>query len=489
MKKFTTFLCAVLCTIFTAKAQLQAQPIGEFVDLYTEGVQPKAISENGKWACGAALANSESSTSGYSNAVKWNLETGKTIYLQESEFEMSDAYWISNDGTLVGGSYLNQPAYNLNGEWIALDWPFVNLEGGQKTGEVNSIYFNGNDTICMGWIYTQTHAVLARWVNGTPDDEFSDVELNKYHNTTRPNNTKASQHMLRAVSADGSRMIVTLDRAINDPYGAYFSTTYVQYGDKVQIIERDFDERYEAASYVEEVVMSPNGKWACGDIFAFAKANSGVSSGHLAFLYDIDNDELTVFPPLPSGKMTTATAVDNNGNVYFRTIKDIVDFDPLGKPYIYKNNEYVELEKCLLAFKGILESDIDAIVKDEAEERDEDDLGHVWGVSADGKTLIGAGGSTKSNIWVAKLNNSPYNVSPVTAVENITYNKLNAFYSNGVISLTGNANMIEVYSITGSKVFTSNVENNSIEVNLNKGIYIVKAFAGSNISTSKIIVK
>lgn len=487
MKKFATLLCVALCTIFTAKAQLSAQPAGEFVNLYTENVQPKAISENGKWACGAALADSESSTSGCSNAVKWNLETGKTTYLQESELDMCDAYWISNDGTLVGGSYLSQPAYNLNGKWIALDWPFVNLEGGQKSGEVVSIYFSGNDTICMGWIYTQTHAVLARWVNGTPDDDFSDVELNKYHNTTRINNQPTSFHKLFAVSNDGSRILASLDWIYLPAAGSqHYITTFVQNGDKVQIIEREFDDRYEATSFVDNAVMSPNGKWVCGDIYAFAKAESGLTDTHIAFLYDVDNDQLTTFPQLPNGKMTAATAVDNNGNVYFRSVNGA---DPLCKPYLYKNNEYVELEKCLLAFKGILESDIDAIVTDEAEGTDEDDLGQVWAVSADGNTLIGAGGATKSNIWFAKLNNSPYNVSPVTAVENITYNKLGAYYANGIITFSNNVDMVEIYSITGAKVFTSNIENNSVKVNLNKGIYVVKAFVGNNVNTSKIIVK
>ena len=60
MKKIAFILCVALCSFFTAKAQFTAQPTGEFVNLHTEDVQPKAISENGEWACGAAMANSES---------------------------------------------------------------------------------------------------------------------------------------------------------------------------------------------------------------------------------------------------------------------------------------------------------------------------------------------------------------------------------------------------------------------------------------------
>ena len=484
MKKIATILCVALCSFFTAQAQFTTQPTGEFVNLHTEDVQPKAISENGLWACGAAIANQEGSTSGCSNAVKWNLATGKTIYLQESETDMCDAYWISNDGTLVGGSYLNQPAYNLNGKWIALKFPRLNWEG-QMSGEVISIQINNNDTIFWGWVYTNTNAALARWTNGKIDEDFSDIELNMYHNTTRINNKKSNFHKLQAVSNDGSRILVSLDW-IYLPVGPQYNTTFVQNGEKVQIIEREFDERYELTSFVDNAVMSPNGKWVCGDIYAFPKAGTDAKETHIAFLYDVDNDKLTTFDALPSGKATSATAVDNNGNVYFRSVNSS---DPLCKPYIYKENEYIELESCLLAYSGIRAEDIDAIITDEAEGTDEDDLGQIWAVSADGNTLIGAGGSTKSDIWAAKLSCTPYNVTPAVAVENVVYNKLGALYTNGTIVLSGNADMIEIYSITGAKVLTSAIENATIKANLNNGIYIVKIYNGNNIATSKIIVK
>ena len=58
-----------------------------------------------------------------------------------------------------------------------------------------------------------------------------------------------------------------------------------------------------------------------------------------------------------------------------------------------------------------------------------------------------------------------------------------------MITLSGNAEKIDVYSITGAKVLTSAIENATIKANLNNGIYIVKIYNGNNIATSKIIVK
>ncbi|MBR5822772.1 MAG: T9SS type A sorting domain-containing protein [Paludibacteraceae bacterium] len=482
MKKITMTLCAIICAICAISAQ--NQPTGEFLNLFTEDVQPKAISENGEWACGASLIDQY-----FTNAVKWNLTTGETIYLQDDEKAQSDAYCISNDGTLVGGAYLNEPAYNLNGKWIALKSPWINLNGGTAVGEVVSITIKDGDTICLGWYYTQTEAVLARWVNGTPDDDFSDNEDSKYYYTkTRINDNQATFHQLKGVSNDGSRMLVTLDGIYVPSAGSQnYITTFVQNGEKVQIIDREFDERYEATSFVNNAIMSSNGKWVCGDIMAFGKMGTDApAQTYIAFLYDVEKDTLITFNGLPSGKMTSATAVDNDGNVYFRSVNGS---DPLCKPYIYKNNEYTELENCLLAYSGISAEAIDAIITDEAAGTDEDDLGHIWAVSADGNTLVGAGGATKSNIWCAKLSCSPYNVDPIVAIENVTYDNLAAYYANGMITLSGNAEKIDVYSITGAKVLTSAIENATIKANLNNGIYIVKIYNGNNIATSKIIVK
>ena len=234
-------------------------------------------------------------------------------------------------------------------------------------------------------------------------------------------------------------------------------------------------------------ILSSNGKWVCGDIMAFGKANTDApAQTYIAFLYDVEKDTLITFEALPSGKMTSATAVDNYGNVYFRSVNGS---DPLCKPYIYKNKEYTELENCLLAYSGISAEAIDAIITDETAGTDEDDLGHIWAVSAEGNTILGAGGATKGNIWCAKLSCSPYNVDPIVAIEDVTYNNLAAYYANGMITLSGNAEKIDVYSITGAKVLTSAIENATIKADLNNGIYIVKIYNGNNIATSKIIVK
>ena len=488
MKKLTTLLCIALCIVSTLNAQ--NKPTGVFLNLYAyDMAQPKGISENGMWACGSAFWSGNENQAGTINASKWNLETGERTFLV-GEDDMSDAFAISNDGTLVCGSYMNQPAYWLesDGLWHVLDLP----RGASGAGDVYAMTIVGKDTIMAGFIYeSTTKGQIVRWINGKVDNNF------KYRNYTRYKEITGDEiagemQLLRGMSTDGERYLISLDHNLLPSVGTHnLPTTFVQFGTDenytTQVIEREFG-IYDLVSFVEDATMSFNGKYVCGRIYGVPR--DGVDAAEtpaIAFSYDVDNDKLTDYGYIEAtGRYVGASCVDNQGHVYF---KSITGYDPLGKPYIYKNNEFIELEQCLLAYDGITAEQIDAIAE-EVEGSDADDLGIVWCVSADGKTLIGAGDALKGNIWCAKLSCSPYDVFDIeTNTEDLTYNSITANYADGIITLSSNADMIDVYSITGAKVMSQVVENNSIKANLRNGIYVVKIYNGNDIATSKIIVK
>lgn len=487
MKKITTLLCIALCIISTLNAQ--TKPKGVFMNLYAEDMaQPNAISENGKWAVGSSFWSGNENQVGTINASKWNLETGERIYLVE-ENEFSDALCITNDGTLIGGSYLGQPAYNLNGEWHVLPMPRGYTDG---SGDVVALTIANNDTIMIGNIFAGMESgKIIRWKNGEIDKNF------EYRQHTRWKEISdmeilAEMEKVRGMSIDAERYLISLDHNLMPTaMGGNMPTTYVQIGsDKnydVTIIDREFD-IYDLVSFVEEATMSFNGKHVCGRIHAVPRDGyEAPETPSISFTYDVDKDEFVHYGDIKeTGRYAGASCIDNNGHAYFKSIDGNT---PLGKPYIYQNNEFIELEKILLKYEGITEAQIDAIITDEVEGSDEDDLGIVWAVSADGKTLIGAGGALKGHIWCAKLECSPYDVDAYTNVENVTYDNIAANYANGMITLSSNADMIEVYSITGAKVMSQVVENNSIKANLRNGIYVVKIYNGNDIAISKIIVK
>ena len=484
MKKISMTLCAIICAICAISAQ--NQPTGVFMNLRAEDMaQPNAISENGKWAVGSAFWTGQENQAGTINASKWNLETGERIFLVEKE-SLSDALCINNEGTVVGGSFLGQAAYWLesDGEWHVLPMPRGYDKG---SGDVAAMAFVDGDTIMVGYVMaSQMDGKIVRWINGKIDNTFKYRDYTRYAEI-RGDTIKGEMQKLRGMSTDGKRYLISLDHNLLPMAGTTnLPTTFVQVEDKSVVIDRAFD-IYDAVSFVEEAAMSHNGEFICGRIYAVPMDGvDATESASIAFTYDVDNDVFTHYGNITqTGRYAGASCIDNEGHVYFKSVNGA---DPLGKPYIFKNGEYIELERCLLAYEGITAAQIDAIAE-EVEGSDADDLGIVWAVSADGKTLIGAGDALKGNIWCAKLSCSPYDVDPVVAVENVTYDNLAAYYANGAIIIKGNAEMIEVYSITGAKVMSQVVENSSIKADLRNGIYVVKVYNGNNVATSKIIVK
>lgn len=476
MKKITLTLCAILCALCAIIAQ--NKPTGVLMNLTpTDKAQPNAISENGKWMVTSTFIDGN-----YYDASLWNLETGDRQNLSE---DISDALCVNNAGTIVGGSYLGQPAYWLksDGIWHSLEMP---IGYSSATGDVVSMTIVDNDTIMIGNLYSGIEGgKIVRWINGKIDNKF------QYRNYTRQkeisgNEITAGMQIVRNMSTDAQTYLISLNHNLLTET----PTTFVQIGAdenyKTTVIEREFGQ-YSINSFVEVATMSHNGKFVCGRIFGVPNSSEETKSHPVAFSYDVDANTFTHYGNIEQiERYAAASCVDNQGHVYFKSVN--VDEGPLGKPYIYKNDKYIELEKCLLKYEGITAEQIDAIAK-EVEGSDADDLGIVWCVSGDGKTLVGAGDDLKGNIWCAKLSCSPYDVDSYTAVENITYNNLAAYYTNGIITIQGAADMIEVYSITGAKVMSQIVENGTINADLRNGIYVVKIYNDNNVATSKIIVK
>mgnify|MGYP003312621850 CR=1 FL=1 len=138
------------------------------------------MSDNGIWACGSAFNNNDGA--GFqNNASKWNLTTGERTYLvaeDELDRAQSDAFCISDDGSLIGGQYLMEPAYHFNGEWHVLPMP-----KGYTMGEVKDLAITENDTILVGRIFDGDgfqKIQSAKWVNGEfekiPDKVMSHID-------------------------------------------------------------------------------------------------------------------------------------------------------------------------------------------------------------------------------------------------------------------------------------------------------------------------
>ena len=131
-----------------------------------DGAVMIAVSDNGMWAAGYV-----SDAGIHISASIWNLETFERTMLVGFS-EISGAYDVSDDGTVVVGSYQNNAGYWLNGIWNELPAPIAN-----GIGQVNAVTPDGSQMV--GRVFASDYSVsyACHWVNGElMDVNHSDVD-------------------------------------------------------------------------------------------------------------------------------------------------------------------------------------------------------------------------------------------------------------------------------------------------------------------------
>lgn len=469
-----------LLFIHVASCIVYPQFTGKFVNMTskTDDAEVYALSENGKWACGAYFANGDMNQAFYTLGSIWNTETGERIYLEEDPTIACAAYWVNNEGTFIAGAHYDQPAYYINGKWHALEMPRAYRSA---VGEVTSVGFNEQgDTIMIGWAYTTaTRGTIIRWINGKLDNEF------EYRDIVREWESKAEMERTRGLSKDAKVYLISLDHCLLPVnYGGNLPTTYIMTEDTTIILE-DKLEGYDHVSFVNEAELSRNGKWVVGSFYAVGLTPED-GEGSLSFLYDVENDRLQILGGREQG-MSAAT-VDDYGRVLYCCG---VAGTPLRKPYVLREDKFVSLEELLVKYEGITAEEIDAIMIDEVEESGEDDLGTLYDVSADGRTILGCGGPAKKYNWVAHLSHSVHDIDMDVNYTPISYDNLAAFYTKGNIIISGMVDNVEIYDINGQLVMQQKVNSAFLPCNLTTGMYIVKLYNQTTNSycSNKIVVK
>ena len=431
------------------------------------------ISSNGLWAVGYSFDNSDNAAFNR-NASKWDLTKGERILLVEDPTAQSEANCINNDGTIVGGAYLNQPAYNLNGEWHTLELPT-----GYTMGTVKDMTITPDgDTIFVGYVLDNAQAQAAeaaKWVNGVY--ETANPRSLRYDKFDEP----ATLNTCYNISEDGKTILGSLEFNAKPHQSAFIVTP-----DTAYLIDTE-TESNRNMSFIFAPRMSDNGKYVAGS-FRKVVFNEGDEFSSVDIyqpcIFDVEKQRLQV---LDCEFECGAWDVDNNGYVY---VNSPVETSAIRQAYIYKNNEWIEIER-IIRPAGIKQSEIEAVANNYNEEGN-DNLGTLLAVSADGKVIIGCAGECKTYNWVLAAA-TPLNEFETIEVSNnpISYDNLAAFYQNNTIILSGMVDAIEVYDINGKMVMNQMVESAFVPTQLENGIYIVKIYNNKNntICTSKIIVK
>ena len=474
--KFKQLLFIGLSMFICANAQGQTTELRSMIE--SDNASINCLSENGEWACGSAFNNADGAGN-QMNASKWNLTTGERTYLvpeDEIDGAQSDAFCISNDGTLVGGQYLYQPAYNLNGEWHTLSLPNRYL-----MGEVRDLAIIGTDTIFVGRAFDgdgfqKVQAV--KWVNGVlttaidliPEDFLYDEE-------------GKMMNQLTDISTDGKIMLGAIKPLYwpQDPNIEQRVPFIIKDGEFKLLSPKNREEfskfNKNDVCFFQEEKLSHNGKFIALQLFA--------NQMNISCYYDVEKDKFILIEEAPAN--TKCLVVDNEGNPYYGGPVLTGDFR---NTYVSINGKATLIEDVLKANFGVTQEQIDATCP--YDDLLKGSLRWIYDISADAKTIIGCAGEGRGTYnWVLKL---PYPLTSKTlpsAIENTINNNLAALYNNGNISFTDIVNHVEIYNINGQLIQKQDVEGNTVKVNFEQGIYVVKMYntQDNNITTCKLIIK
>lgn len=464
MKKLLLPLFFICCTIVSSYAQIATlTPMLEF-----DGAAITSISENGEWACGSTFNNNDGA--GYqSNASKWNLATGERTYLvSEDELDnaQSDAFAITNDGSLVVGQYLLLPAYYINGEWHTLE-----LTKGYTIGEARDVAIVNGDTIIVGRIFDSTGYQRVQgvtWVNGKLNQLNKIIPREYQYNE---DNNMATQ--ITGISEDGRVML-----GAYDPFTWPLRKPFIIKDSVFTLLAIDttagLADYYANVDFFKEEKLNHNGEYVALSFFGH--------NIHRPVVYNTTDNKFTLINEAPVE--TGAKAVDNNGNVYYAgpTTSGIDR-----KSFVSINGQAIQVDNILMDKFGITQEQINATCTDPDLTGS---IRFIYDVAADGKTIIGSAGyGTGGYNWVLKLQYPLFDAPD--AIENITYNNLAAYYENNNIHIIGNPDYIELYDISGKLILQSNISTSAIPANLKNGIYVVKLHntQEDKVTTSKLIVK
>lgn len=439
---------ALLAFSIGANAQKSAK-LYYFEDDMCFGGSFNGVSPSGKYAVGCSSDFSESS-------YIWERESGRVTLITGSIDERSEAYDVSDDGTVVGlfkdpksvddkNKPVLVPGYWKDGKWTALPrFKGMGVFGSGMNGVASKI--SGDGKTIVGYLPCAMGMMSpAVWIDGELQPKL-DGEL-------------LGQGAIANSISDDRKVLAGW--AEHDS-GARSPAAWVD-GKMTRIDGLTFDVEVDefffegSASYV-----SPDGKYVTGYY-----SPQGNATSCKPFIWSQENG--TEY--YASGGL--GTVVTNEGIVYGSG-------GYMGSATIYKDKVVQTLDSYLEENYGFNPADYSF------------SMSNVMGISEDGKVLAGWGvnavsmGAIMIPIIIILEESIPDNI--------VTEQAGNIRISSSVVAdrlyINGEYNSVEVYNSTGKLVLADNKQAGSVSLgNQEDGIYFVKVFNGEHSKSFKVILQ
>lgn len=388
------------------------------------------ISDNGKWVI---------STVSQTEAFLYNDDTGAIISLLTGNIASCEAYDVTDSGMVVGNAD-NQPAYYMDGKWHMLDIPAGFAEGTCKLVAAEG-------SMILGELSNGLYFTPVVWKNNVP--ELMEV-LPKDPFGKAP----AAGFKIAAVSGDGSRVG---GKVISSEYSWYpvlwDNETPDYIGTDLFVTDKGKPNQFE----LREMNISDNGRFMVLDVID--------ATSRYPYLWDIDNDILTLL----DGELICV--VDNDGRVFSCSPQD--DFARTtfvheeGETYVFENWVKDNFGLDIFANKNVETS------------------GTPMGISADGNTITGfCTGHKYLYNYILHLDPSDAN----KLVDNTAPKPTVVTRKSDIIVHSESGASVSVTDISGRKVFEGVMKENTCQIPLNPGSYIVSVIRKGSVFTNKTLV-
>lgn len=401
---------------------------------FSDGANISNLSDNGLWA--TAKGKNAGDETRDDHPYLLDVTAGSYKYLLTSEETAKGttggAYDVTNDGTVVVGSYNLYPAIYRNESWTKLTNQYGSAEHITPDGKyIIGNFRNGYNESPLMW--------------ELKDGEYTSIPVNTMNLPTKnAANETAKQNRFVGISADGNMILGCLDFSYPGKGGCCYYT-YNRQTDQYKMIGLN---KLQIPDFVDMAVFSNDGRWVTGTVYY---AKEGVDYNY-PYTYNTQTEVFTILDESDADD-TGSFAINNNGTTFAAS-----PYNNPGRILQYKVGDFwYTLQLILYERYGINFFTTTGFGY----------TGTAMAISDDGKTLA-AIAMSQMNSYIITL--------PETFEEAASHVNLLAAYS--ITPATGmTLSRVKTFTILFDKeAVVDNSKVNSVNVKDSKGNIIAKAY-------------
>lgn len=335
MKISKKFALVAPCLLLTSAASVASAPK---IFPLPQGVLIGQISDNGRWGLSQNDGETEGGVLYSAGGAVWNLSDMSSADVKLPSSGIASVNDITDDGRTVVGSCDNMPAFydTQTGLWSTLPLPDGTIAGGLLAVTPDGTRAVGYANVVSDWTAVPVAYELESGKMLTLKN-LPQIDMN--HEVSEINR-------FAAISADGRYIVGRLSEHILTPVSmcAYVYDTVTDTYDFIGFTPNDtraWTPDYKHCYFINDVVMSPNGKYVTGSSYVIheIEGQEYLNEYYTAYKYDVASKTCDIFDGDYDSDVA-GFAIDDNGT----TFVSVPAVNPYASMAVRRGNYYYALD-------------------------------------------------------------------------------------------------------------------------------------------------